>query len=85
MRNAVFRTVLRIRIRIFFRRPDADFHQSEKQDPDPLSQKQEPDPHQSQKQNSGAVKAQNRAMEGRARSQWRRGGLKWSRRESVDQ
>jgi hypothetical protein len=35
--------------------------------------------------NSGAMEAQNGAMECYRCSQWRRGGLKWSREGSVDQ
>ncbi len=38
-----------------------------------------------QSQYSGAVDAQNGAMENHRRSQWRRGGSKWSREGSVDQ
>ncbi len=50
-----------------------DLYQFGKPDPDSIqSQNPEPDPHQIQ--NSGAVEAQNGAMEGIGRSQWRRGG-----------
>jgi hypothetical protein len=56
-------TVSRIRVRIIFGKSDPDPHQSQKLDLYPhRSEKQDSDPHQIQ--NSGAVEAQNRAMEG---------------------
>jgi hypothetical protein len=42
----------------------------------------DPDPHRSQ--NLEAVEAQNGAVEGRGRLQWRRGGSKWSHGGSED-
>jgi hypothetical protein len=51
---------------------DPNPHQSEKKDPDLYhGQQLDPDPHQFQY--SGAMEAQNRAMECRGRSRWSRG------------
>ncbi len=69
-----------IRITFWKQDPDADPHQSEKPDPDPLQRRiricikvkiQEP------------RRLKMDALEGRGRSQWRRGASKWSRVRSV--